>query len=564
MRASVFRPAVRVCGLLLCAACSKQPDAPPPTGFPGLTSGVGASGAGVVTGAAGFGAVLGGVGGGAALSGSGGAWATAGAGGATLPMRTGLTSVLQYHNHPNRDGSYVDPAFTRLTAAAIRRDPTFMAPIKGPTYAQPLYFESPDGNDLLITATEQNEVSAFSVLTGIPVWQKVIAPPGQPGCGGSIRPLGITGTPVIDAISRTLYVAAMTMSGKHQIFALSLLDGSVRPGWPVDVSTVKAGSVAFNPATQNQRGALLILGNMLYVPYGGHFQDCGDYHGWVIGVPLDNPAAPIGFATKGYGGGIWAPGGLATDGISVFAATGNTMSAPGSINTTPPTWGHGNAVLRLTPDLKDIAEAQTADFFATQDWKMQDMGGLDLGSSGPVLFSLPGAMPADLALALGKSGGAYLLNRTNLGGVGKQLQLTMISDGSLAGGMIGATTVYPTPTGMFAVFHSSQPVMGCKTGEGNYGALKITAGAPPSMALAWCAVGNGTGQAIVTSPDGMTDSVVWYFAGGRLYGFNGETGMPLYMGLDSIGMIDKYQAPIVSNGRMYIATTDAVLAFTVK
>ncbi|HKP60259.1 MAG TPA: hypothetical protein VJV78_26220 [Polyangiales bacterium] len=487
----------------------------------------------------------------------------AGAAGAPI-VSTGAASVLQYHNHANRDGLYVDAAFTRAAAAKIRKDPTFTAEIKGPTYAQPLYFDSPDGKDLVLTATEQNEVSAFAAATGTPVWQRVLAPPGQPGCGGSIRPLGITGTPVIDPASRTLYVAAMTMGGKHQIFALSLADGSTLPGWPIDVGTIKAGSIAFNPATQNQRGALLIVGRTLYVPYGGHFQDCGDYHGWVIGVPLDQPSAPVAFATAALGGGIWAPGGLASDGMSVFAATGNTMSAPGMGNTSPSTWGHGNAVLRLSPQLTSIPESQVADFFATKDWKAHDMAGLDLGSSGPVLFDLPGSTPVELLLALGKSGDAFLLNRGKLGGIGSQLQTIELSDGGIAGGMIQASAVYPTPSGTFAMFRSSQPVKGCKTGAGLYGALKIVAGAPPTMAVAWCAEGNGTGSVIATSPDGMTDSVVWYFAGGRLMGWNGQTGASVYSAAESIGTIDKYQTPIVAKGRLFIAASNAVHAFTLK
>jgi hypothetical protein len=32
---------------------------------------------------------------------------------------------------------------------------------------------------------------------------------------------------------------------------------------------------------------------MLYVPFGGHFGDCGDYHGWVVGVSLPNAAKVI-------------------------------------------------------------------------------------------------------------------------------------------------------------------------------------------------------------------------------------------------------------------------------
>ena len=562
-----------LCVCLAAAGCSKKNDDPIATGENGTTfpggplGGIGAAGTLGASGTIGVGTPGVGVAGsgtagiGAAGIGAAGAGATGGSGPVT---GTGSASVLQYHANAKRDGLYVDPLFTRTAAAMIKREPSFAAPIKGPTYAQPLYVENGDGNDWIVTATEQNEVSAINALTGIPVWQKVLAPPGEPGCGGSVRPLGITGTPVIDVESRTIYVAAMTMGNKHQIFALSLADGSVLPGWPVDLSTVSAGGVAFNSAVQNQRGALLIVGRTLYVPYGGNFQDCGDFHGWVIGVPLDNPAAPIAFVTKGLGGGIWAPGGLASDGVSVFAATGNTMEKAGAMNTTPTTWSHGNAVLRLAPDLKEITEGQTIDFFATMAWKDEDKEGWDLGSSSPVLFNVPGSTPADLVLAMGKSGDAYLLDAAKLGGVGGELAKVSVTAGGIAGGMIQAAAVYPTPTGTFAAFRSTQQPTMCASGMGNFAALKVTAGAPPKLAMGWCTEGNGTGSPIVTSTDGMTDTVVWFFVGGKLVGVNGETGQTIYRDSESVGYIDKYQTPIVAKGRLFVAATDAVYSFTVK
>lgn len=567
-----------LCACLAVAGCSKNTEDPNASGIngtgiagfggPGLVAagasgsfagggasgtglpGIGVAGNGTAVGVAGFGAA--GFAGGGPVGGSG------------PVVGPGSVSVLQYHGNARRDGLYVDPAFTRVAASMMHRDPMFSAAIKGPTYAQPLYVETGDGNDLIITATEQNEVSAINAITGIPLWQKVLAPPGEPGCGGSIRPLGITGTPVIDVESRTIYVAAMVMGNKHQIFALSLTDGSVIPGWPVDVSTVTAGAVTFNSGIQNQRGALLIVNRMLYVPYGGNFQDCADFHGWVIGVPLDNPAAPIAWVTKGLGGGIWAPGGLASDGLSIYAATGNTMEKPGAMNTSPAMWSHGNAVLRLAPDLKEITEGQTIDFFATKSWKEDDKEGWDLGSSSPVLFSMPGSTPADLVLAMGKNGHAYLLDAAKLGGVGGEISTVAVSDGGIAGGMIQAAAVYPTPGGTIAAFRSNLLPKMCMTGMGNYAALKVTPGSPPKLSMAWCAEGNGTGSPIVTSPDGMTDSVVWYFTGGKLTGVNGENGMTLFRDAQSVGFIDKYQTPIVAKGRLFVAGTDAVYAFSVK
>jgi hypothetical protein len=78
---------------------------------------------------------------------------------------------------------------------------------------------------------------------------------------------------------------------------------------------------------QHQRSALLLNAGILYVAYGAHTGDCGVYHGWVIAVPVNGPTRATAWVTEARGGGIWAPGGLATDGTSIFAATGNTFGA---------------------------------------------------------------------------------------------------------------------------------------------------------------------------------------------------------------------------------------------
>src|SRR5262249_10992460 len=154
-------------------------------------------------------------------------------------------------------------------------------------------------------------------------------------------PLGITGTPVIDMGSRTMYLDAMIRennSAHHRIFALSIDDGSTKGGWPVDVgTTVHMGSMQFTPAPQNERGALALVNGYVYVPYGGHAGDCGDYHGWVVSVPVNNPAGAAGWATVDREAGIWAPGGIASDGTNVYAVTGNGAGAQ--------MWGNGEMLV---------------------------------------------------------------------------------------------------------------------------------------------------------------------------------------------------------------------------
>ena len=91
---------------------------------------------------------------------------------------------------------------------------------------------------------------------------------------GNIDPYGITGTPVIDFASRTIFLDAMTTpdagtTKKHLIFALSIDTGAIKSGWPVNVGAVaKSGTTTFNNPPQGQRGALAIVNGTLYVPYG--------------------------------------------------------------------------------------------------------------------------------------------------------------------------------------------------------------------------------------------------------------------------------------------------------
>src|SRR5438046_2694755 len=83
------------------------------------------------------------------------------------------------------------------------------------------------------------------------------------------------------------------------------------PGSPVDVAeALQRAGRHFDPRIQNQRAALTLFDDAVYVAFGGHFGDCGNYHGWVIGIPLRDPSRIVSFETRARGGGIWSPGGL--------------------------------------------------------------------------------------------------------------------------------------------------------------------------------------------------------------------------------------------------------------
>ena len=479
--------------------------------------------------------------------------------------------VLQHHLHGTRDGLYMDPRVTQAAAARTRRDTTFRAPLPGPTYAQPLYVtRGPGGRAAVIAMTEQNAVLALDAADGTQLWVRTLGMPvprSQLPCG-NIDPLGITGTPVIDPTARILYVAAMTTPDggvtKHQrIFALSLEDGSTLQGWPLEVSGLSYQGLSFDSTVQHQRGALLLQAGILYVPYGAHTGDCGDYHGWVVAVPVQDPTRATAWATEARGGGIWAPGGVATDGTWMFAATGNTFGAH--------TWMGGEAIVRLGPGAT-FAGAPT-DYFTPSNWRQLDATDLDLGGSGPVVLDVPGATPSHLVVALGKNGVAYVLDRQNLGGVGTGDGMTgegVQSQQVASGPIINAAAAYTAVSGTYVVFTTTGIGLGCPGTPGDLVALRIGAAAPPTITVAWCAHNLGRGSPMVTTTDGTSEPVVWSIgaeASNRLHAFHGETGAVLFAGggpAEQMSIVRRFQTPIVVNGRIFVAADDELYAFTTQ
>jgi hypothetical protein len=350
---------------------------------------------------------------------------------------------------------------------------------------------------------------------------------------------------------------------QHLIFALSLDDGSTLPGWPLDASGISFHGISFNSTFQNQRGALLLNAGILYVPYGGHSGDCGDYHGWVVAVPVHDPQSATGWATDARDGGIWAPGGVSSDGDFVFAATGNTTGAE--------TWMGGEAIVRLGPGA--TFSADPTDYFAPSDWRELDRSDTDLGGSGPVLVDVPGATPSQLAVALGKNGVVYLLDRNQLGGIGtgdgsagEGLQSAQVSTGPI----INSAAAYTAASGTYVVFHGYGDGIGCPGAPGDLVALKIGASEPPTISVAWCADNQGAGSPIVTTTDGSSEPVVWTVgseSSNRLRALNGETGEVLFYGGgpdEQMSFVRRYQTPIAVNGRIFVAGDDELYAFTTQ
>jgi hypothetical protein len=470
-------------------------------------------------------------------------------------------SVLELHASPTRAGAYVAPTFTHSAAATLHIDTTFTATYSGAAFAQALYYDTGGANDLVIAADENNEVSAFSP-TGAKVWQVTLGTPQtmpNPTDGvtcGDINPLGITGTPVIDYGRKAIYLDAMIDIGghaHHQVFALSLDDGSTLAGWPVDIGAAVTSPMAFMAAPQNQRGGLTIHDGHVYVPYGGHAGDCGNYHGWVVAVPQDNPQHPTAFATMVTQAGSWTPGGVTSDGSNVFAVFGN--GAPTS------TWGNSNMLARLGNGASFSGSA--TDYWVPTDWMALDSGDIDI--TGPAIpLDLAGSTPEHLLVSFGKDGNVYVTNRDDLGGIRAPVGQLHASNSEI----INTSTLYQTAQGTYVAFRGAGAACPDGSATHNLVAVKITPGAPPKLTTAWCAGSGSVGSPIATTTDGKSEPIVWAIGAEgdeRLHGYDGDTGAVVYAGGgsgDAMMSTSRFITPIVVKGRIFVAADAQLYAFT--
>ena len=465
--------------------------------------------------------------------------------------------ILTYHGAPDRSGMYVMPGLTYERARGLRLDPSFHGVYRGEVYAQPLLWRDPaTGAGVLIVATEENEVYALDEKTGAQIWMRALgAPiPRETLRCGDIWPLGVTGTPVIDKARATLYLDAAVMRGagpRHEVYAISLADGSIEPGWPVDVARALGGN--FDPSLQYERGALAELGGRVFVAFGGLAGDCGVYHGYVVGFSTAEPGKVVSFATRGRGGGVWGQGGVTSDGKSLFVTTGNTIFAK--------EWGDGEAVLRFGADLaRPVAQR---DYFAPSDWKALDDHDLDLGGTAAIPLDVPGAKGVrKLLLAIGKNGDAYLIDRDNLGGIGGQLASAHVS----ALRTIASPAVWSAGEDVFVALQDTGANCPPDKPTRDLVVLRIRAAPTPVIDTAWCgSVPSIHGSPIVTTTDGRSDPILFAlgaYGDNRLYAFRGDTGELIASPPDRMLGTVKFQTLIAADGRLFVTTAGKMYAFT--
>jgi outer membrane protein assembly factor BamB len=266
---------------------------------------------------------------------------------------------------------------------------TWSTPVDGAVYAQPLL----DGNTVIV-ATENDSLYGIDATWGGILWHVRVGTPvplSSLPCG-DIDPLGITGTPVLDTNSNTVYaVVERVASGggvEHVMVAVDAGSGALKAQRNIDPAGMTTN-------VQQQRGALLLSNGNVYVPFGGLDGDCGNYYGWVVGSSESLSGNLLVFRTSSTRSGIWAPAGLSGGGAgNVYAATGNGSNIS--------TCDSGNTVYKLSPSLAVLAS------FADPNCVTDNNNDTDMGSAGALL------LPDGSVFVLGKQRTAYTLTQSSL------------------------------------------------------------------------------------------------------------------------------------------------------
>jgi phosphatidylethanolamine-binding protein (PEBP) family uncharacterized protein len=365
---------------------------------------------------------------------------------ASSPQTVGLTgtggtggggsglNVLTYHYNNARTG--LNPNETILTPQNVNSTTfgkLFTYSVDGFVFAQPLYVSGltigGKTRNVVFIATENDSVYAFDADSNTQLWHTgftngstiVPVPSTDVNDSNTGTTSGITGTPVIDLGTNTIYVVAATKENTsyfQRLHALDLITGAEKFNGPHNITASVPGTgspndgngnVMFDPKLELQRPGLMLSGGVVYVAWGSH-NDTSPWHGWVMAFDSGTLGliSAWNVTPSGNAGGIWASGGaITTDGNgNIYVMTGNGTNNTGSGGNE---FGQSFVNLRLTN-----GKLAPVDFFTPFNYSTLNASDVDVGS-GSVLL-IPGNAHAHLAIGGGKQGRLYVLDAGNLGG----------------------------------------------------------------------------------------------------------------------------------------------------
>ncbi len=502
------------------------------------------------------------------------------------------TSVLTQHNNNMRTGANLtETILNTKNVNAKQFGKLFVRHVNGQIYAQPLYLPhmalpGHGVHNVAFVATAHNDVYAFDAddpKQAAPLWHVNLgpsAPTPNDDFGNSpdygryhdlFPEIGITSTPVIDPISKTLYVCDFSRMGPQhyiqQFHAMDMTNGKERPGSPVTIQATVAGTgdgskngrLAFDPMQQLQRTALTLSRGIVYLAFGAH-ADVPPNHGWVFGYDAKTLKQVSVFCDtpNGTDGGIWQAGqGLIAD------PQGNVYLMTGNGTTSVPQGGtdYGQTFLKMTPGPNGLT---VADWFAPYNADLLSQNDEDIGGGGPLYVP-----DFPLIIGGGKSGVLYVVNRNKMGHWQKDDDTQIVQSFHACAGHIHGSPVYwnGTPNGpMIYVWGEHDYLKAFKLVDGKLLTTPASQGTDlpgpnmPGGFLAVSADGNKAGTGIVWATTPVDDDANMRAVTGVLRAYDAsDVSKLLWTSLqmparDDFGLFAKFCPPTVVNGKVYLAT----------
>jgi hypothetical protein len=460
----------------------------------------------------------------------------------------------------------VDP--TQQPGAALSR--AWRAPVDGIVQARPLVVSGTTAGDVVVVATESDNLYGFNATTGAKLWGPVNIGTAEPladihsldpshlSACGDLDPLGITSNPVYDPSSGTVYAVgevegATDPTHYHAHIPEFVLVG-VNPATGADTGTgpdtglapipivttsMPAGMTTTNPANEieaeQQRAGLAAFHGVVYVGFGGLAGDCGPYHGWLISASEANGHLVGTFetATKpatNRAAAVWGTLGPAVD------TAGNVYTSTGSSKGPYPTSGtdYSMAVVQVPPGFVTAA----TNFFQTPTWESDDQNDADLGSAGPVLVA------GDTQIfALGKQHTAFLLDTSDLGG-----------DATHETPIASLRNVCPGDSDGASVASGNTVFVGCRNGPREV--IVQGSGASSTLQMGWTATVNAN------APVGYGNNLVWSIdtTNSTLYGLSPSTGNVIDRATLSLNSQQHFPTPAFGDGDVFVGADSSIVA----
>jgi fibronectin type 3 domain-containing protein len=504
---------------------------------------------------------------------------------------SGYPGKFTHHSDNARTGQNLNETVltsTNVTAATFGK--LFSYPLDGAAYASPLYVADVDipgrgYHNVVYVATQHNSVYAFDAdgASGAPLWQASFINPGagvtavpasETGECCDITPeIGISGTPVIDPSTGTLYVVAKTKEVVgpttryvQRLHALDITTGAEKFGGPVEIQASAPGSgtgsqggqISFNPLRENQRPALLLSNGVVYIAFGSH-GDNQPYHGWVLGYSATTLQPVMAFLTtpNGTGGGIWlSNAGPATDSAgNIYFATAN-----GTFNAS--TGDYADSIVKISPD------GTVLDYFTPYNEATFDAGNLDLGAGGVLLLPDQNCAHPHLLVMAGKPGTIYLVDRDNMG------QHNPNNDSQIVQSLVNIFPYgtpepgnYSAPVYFNGTVYFSPVADAIKAFRLSNGLLSTS---PTSQSPQIYAYPGGT---LTVSANGSTDGILWAVrrngatAPGTLHAYDpANLGIERYNSdqagsRDTLDVAVKFSVPLVANGKVFVSSMSRLTVY---